>query len=113
MQADLLTVSQYSDVVDERNIDHLCGYPLCDQQLVNVPKQKYHISTATNQVLDLTQRKVSENPFNKFYSVCLCRSFVALSVSKLQISTAPNSLLSLQWLWQQSGMFCQLKTEFQ
>ncbi|XP_064393763.1 putative RNA polymerase II subunit B1 CTD phosphatase Rpap2 isoform X2 [Halichondria panicea] len=77
--ADLLTVSQYSDVVDERNIDHLCGYPLCDQQLVNVPKQKYHISTATNQVLDLTQRK-------KF---CSSQCFKASNFYRSQLSTFP------------------------
>ena len=40
---------------------------------------------------------------------CLCRSFVALSVSKLQTSIAPNSLLSLG---QQNGTLCQLKTNF-
>lgn len=57
-QAEILSVSQYGDVVEERNIEGLCGYPLCNASLGPTPKQKCHISVAKKQILDLTERKV-------------------------------------------------------
>ncbi|KAM6454402.1 putative RNA polymerase II subunit B1 CTD phosphatase RPAP2 isoform 2-T2 [Liasis olivaceus] len=51
----LITPSHYQDVVEERFIIRLCGYP--------VPKQKYKISTKTNKVYDITERK------------CFCSNF--------------------------------------
>ncbi|KAL7984920.1 hypothetical protein Chor_003490 [Crotalus horridus] len=70
----LITPSHYQDVVEERFIVKLCGYPLCQNKLQNVrvyalggcsccffiqnvPKQKYKISTKTNKVYDITERK--------------------------------------------------------
>ncbi|XP_058035160.1 putative RNA polymerase II subunit B1 CTD phosphatase RPAP2 isoform X2 [Ahaetulla prasina] len=53
----LITPSHYMDVVEERFIIKLCGYPLCQNKLQNVPKQKYKISTKTNKVYDITERK--------------------------------------------------------
>ncbi|KAL0603838.1 putative RNA polymerase II subunit B1 CTD phosphatase RPAP2 [Plecturocebus cupreus] len=53
-----ITPAHYSDVVDERSIVKLCGYPLCQKKLGIVPKQKYKISTKTNKVYDITERKV-------------------------------------------------------
>ncbi|XP_013928601.1 PREDICTED: putative RNA polymerase II subunit B1 CTD phosphatase RPAP2, partial [Thamnophis sirtalis] len=53
----LITPSHYLDVVEERFIIKLCGYPLCQNRLQNVPKQKYKISTKTNKVYDITERK--------------------------------------------------------
>ncbi|KAM3838969.1 putative RNA polymerase II subunit B1 CTD phosphatase RPAP2 isoform 1-T2 [Vipera latastei] len=53
----LITPSHYQDVVEERFIIKLCGYPLCQNKLQNVPKQKYKISTKTNKVYDITERK--------------------------------------------------------
>lgn len=53
----LISRSHYEDVVEERAIVYLCGYPLCDSPLTNVPKKKYHISTKSNQVFDITERK--------------------------------------------------------
>ena len=50
--------SHYSDVVDERNICHLCGYPMCGNPLDEQLKQTYHISLAQKKVFDLTERKV-------------------------------------------------------
>jgi hypothetical protein len=47
----------YDDVVEERSILNLCGYPLCCKALGDVPKQKYHISLANKKVYDLSQRK--------------------------------------------------------
>ncbi|XP_016052675.1 PREDICTED: putative RNA polymerase II subunit B1 CTD phosphatase RPAP2 isoform X2 [Miniopterus natalensis] len=58
-----ITPAHYSDVVDERSIIKLCGYPLCHKRLGIVPKQKYKISTRTNKVYDITERK------------CFCSNF--------------------------------------
>ncbi|XP_026970127.1 putative RNA polymerase II subunit B1 CTD phosphatase RPAP2 [Sagmatias obliquidens] len=58
-----ITPAHYSDVVDERSIIKLCGYPLCWKKLGIVPKQKYKISTKTNKVYDITERK------------CFCSNF--------------------------------------
>lgn len=52
-----ITPTHYSDVVDERAIIKLCGYPLCQKKLGAIPKQKYKISTKTNKVYDITERK--------------------------------------------------------
>ncbi|XP_042113736.2 putative RNA polymerase II subunit B1 CTD phosphatase RPAP2 isoform X5 [Peromyscus maniculatus bairdii] len=52
-----ITPAHYSDVVDERSIIKLCGYPLCQKKLGVIPKQKYKISTKTNKVYDITERK--------------------------------------------------------
>lgn len=52
-----ITPAYYSDVVDERAIIKLCGYPLCQKKLGVIPKQKYRISTKTNKVYDITERK--------------------------------------------------------
>uniref|UniRef100_A0A670YBC2 RNA polymerase II subunit B1 CTD phosphatase RPAP2 homolog n=1 Tax=Pseudonaja textilis TaxID=8673 RepID=A0A670YBC2_PSETE len=53
----LITSSHYQDVVEERFIIKICGYPLCQNKLQKVPKQKYKISTKTNKVYDITERK--------------------------------------------------------
>ncbi|XP_006634860.2 putative RNA polymerase II subunit B1 CTD phosphatase rpap2 [Lepisosteus oculatus] len=58
-----ITPGNYRDVVDERSIVKLCGYPVCQNKLVNVPKQQYKISTRTNKVYDITERK------------CFCSNF--------------------------------------
>ncbi|XP_028918094.1 putative RNA polymerase II subunit B1 CTD phosphatase RPAP2 isoform X2 [Ornithorhynchus anatinus] len=52
-----ISSSHYKDIVDERSIVKLCGYPLCRNKLGNVLKQKYRISTKTNKVYDITERK--------------------------------------------------------
>ncbi|MBN3313275.1 RPAP2 phosphatase, partial [Atractosteus spatula] len=61
--AKAITPGNYRDVVDERSIVKLCGYPVCQNKLVNVPKQQYKISTRTNKVYDITERK------------CFCSNF--------------------------------------
>lgn len=63
LQGKFITPAHYSDVVDERSIIKLCGYPLCQKKLGIVPKQKYKISTKTNKVYDITERK------------CFCSNF--------------------------------------
>ncbi|KAL1790305.1 RNA polymerase II subunit B1 CTD phosphatase RPAP2 isoform X1 [Sigmodon hispidus] len=52
-----ITPAHYRDVIDERSIIKLCGYPLCQKKLGLIPKQKYKISTKTNKVYDITERK--------------------------------------------------------
>ncbi|XP_074895112.1 putative RNA polymerase II subunit B1 CTD phosphatase RPAP2 isoform X2 [Buteo buteo] len=74
-----ITPSHYKDIVDERSIIKLCGYPLCPNKLENVPKQKYRISTKTNRVYDITERK------------CFCSNFCyrASKYFEAQISKSP------------------------
>ncbi|NXN12447.1 RPAP2 phosphatase, partial [Indicator maculatus] len=74
-----ITPAHYKDIVDERSIIKLCGYPLCQNKLENVPKQKYRISTKTNRVYDITERK------------CFCSNFCyrASKYFAAQISTSP------------------------
>uniref|UniRef100_A0A673TDA8 RNA polymerase II subunit B1 CTD phosphatase RPAP2 homolog n=1 Tax=Suricata suricatta TaxID=37032 RepID=A0A673TDA8_SURSU len=74
-----ITPAHYSDVVDERSIIKLCGYPLCQKKLGIVPKQKYKISTKTNKVYDITERK------------CFCSNFCykASKFFEAQIPTTP------------------------
>ncbi|XP_072199399.1 putative RNA polymerase II subunit B1 CTD phosphatase RPAP2 isoform X2 [Excalfactoria chinensis] len=74
-----ITPSHYKDVVDERSIIKLCGYPVCKNKLENVPKQKYRISTKTNRVYDITERK------------CFCSNFCykASKYFEAQISKSP------------------------
>ncbi|XP_001636368.2 putative RNA polymerase II subunit B1 CTD phosphatase RPAP2 isoform X1 [Nematostella vectensis] len=52
-----ITHRHYSDVVTERFIIKICGYPLCPKSLINIPKQTFKISTRTNRVYDITERK--------------------------------------------------------
>ncbi|XP_050357208.1 putative RNA polymerase II subunit B1 CTD phosphatase RPAP2 [Nymphalis io] len=51
--------SHFDDVIEERSILHLCGYPLCQRTLSekDIPKQKYRILVKTNKVYDITARK--------------------------------------------------------
>ncbi|KAJ7332507.1 hypothetical protein JRQ81_014687 [Phrynocephalus forsythii] len=75
----LITPAHYKDVVEERSIIKLCGYPICQNKLQNVPKQKYQISTKTNKVYDITERK------------CFCSNFCyrASKYFENQISQSP------------------------
>ncbi|KAL8178326.1 UNVERIFIED_CONTAM: hypothetical protein K2H54_041731 [Gekko kuhli] len=74
-----ITPSHYKDVVEERFIIKLCGYPICRKKLENVPKQKYRISTKTNKVYDISERK------------CFCSNFCyrASKYFEGQISKSP------------------------
>nr|XP_033771362.1 putative RNA polymerase II subunit B1 CTD phosphatase RPAP2 isoform X2 [Geotrypetes seraphini] len=75
-----ITLADYKDTVDERFIIKLCGYPLCRNKLEKVPKQKYKISTKTNKVYDITERK------------CFCSNF-CYRASKYFESQIPQSPL--------------------
>ncbi|XP_012675729.2 putative RNA polymerase II subunit B1 CTD phosphatase rpap2 isoform X2 [Clupea harengus] len=75
----LITAENYQDTVEERSIAKLCGYPICPNKLDNVPRQKYKISTKTNKVYDITERK------------CFCCNFCykASKWFEVQISKTP------------------------
>ncbi|KAJ8011371.1 hypothetical protein DPEC_G00057470 [Dallia pectoralis] len=77
--ARLITSSHYKDVVEERSIVKLCGYPLCSNKLSKVPTQQFKISTKTNKVYDITERK------------CFCSNYCykASKSFELQISKSP------------------------
>lgn len=49
--------AHYEDIVEERSITKICGYPLCDLPITTIPKQQYIISRAQNKVYDITERK--------------------------------------------------------
>lgn len=49
----------YQDIVEERAIGKMCGYPICGNKILDMPTKKYHISTKLNKVYDITDRKVS------------------------------------------------------
>ncbi|KAI7810165.1 putative RNA polymerase II subunit B1 CTD phosphatase rpap2 [Triplophysa rosa] len=74
-----ITPANYKDTVEERSIAKLCGYPLCSNKLNNVPTQQFKISTKTNRVYDITERK------------CFCSDFCykASKCLELQISKTP------------------------
>ncbi|XP_048207920.1 putative RNA polymerase II subunit B1 CTD phosphatase RPAP2 isoform X2 [Perognathus longimembris pacificus] len=74
-----ITPAHYSDIVDERSIIKLCGYPLCQKKLGTIPKQKYKISTKTNKVYDITERK----------SFCSNFCYKASKIFEAQISNTP------------------------
>ena len=74
-----LMPSHYDDIVEERSIILNCGYPLCSKILVNIPKQQFKISSRTNEVFDITERK-------KFCSnIC----FKSSTYLREQISSTP------------------------
>ncbi|XP_066157009.1 RNA polymerase II subunit B1 CTD phosphatase Rpap2 isoform X2 [Euwallacea fornicatus] len=49
--------SHYQDIVEERAITKLCGYSLCGKHIPDMPKKQYFISTKSNKVYDITERK--------------------------------------------------------
>ncbi|KAJ2478890.1 hypothetical protein IWW56_003429 [Coemansia sp. RSA 2131] len=51
-----LTPSGFDDVVEERALSGLCGYPLCDRSPQKI-EQRYHISRARKKVFDMTELK--------------------------------------------------------
>ncbi|XP_077580452.1 putative RNA polymerase II subunit B1 CTD phosphatase rpap2 [Stigmatopora nigra] len=77
--ARFITAANYKDAVEERFITKLCGYPLCSNKLGKIPKQQYKISTKTNRVYDITERK----------SFCSNFCYKASKEFELQISKTP------------------------
>ncbi|KAG7227179.1 hypothetical protein INR49_013978 [Caranx melampygus] len=77
--AKFITLANYKDAIEERSIAKLCGYPICPTKLGKIPTQQYKISTKTNKVYDITERK------------CFCSNFCykASKEYELQISITP------------------------
>ncbi|XP_034411074.1 putative RNA polymerase II subunit B1 CTD phosphatase rpap2 isoform X2 [Cyclopterus lumpus] len=71
--------ANYKDTIEERSISKLCGYPLCSNKLGKIPTQMYKISTKTNKVYDITERK----------SFCSNFCYKASKQFELQISNTP------------------------
>ncbi|XP_037025213.1 putative RNA polymerase II subunit B1 CTD phosphatase RPAP2 homolog [Bradysia coprophila] len=71
--------SHYDDIVEERSITKICGYPLCEEVLTDIPSKQFHISTTTNKVYDITERK-------KF---CSNSCFKSSNYLKEQLLTSP------------------------
>ncbi|XP_053601929.1 putative RNA polymerase II subunit B1 CTD phosphatase RPAP2 [Plodia interpunctella] len=73
--------SHFEDIIEERAIIHLCGYPICQNSLSvkDIPKQKYRISMKTNKVYDITARK----------SFCSNSCYKAATFVKNQMLTSP------------------------
>ncbi|XP_076602134.1 putative RNA polymerase II subunit B1 CTD phosphatase rpap2 [Chaetodon auriga] len=77
--ARFITPANYRDAIEERSIAKLCGYPMCPNKLGKIPTQQYKISTKTNKVYDITERK------------CFCSNFCykASKEFELQIPKTP------------------------
>ncbi|XP_007885346.1 putative RNA polymerase II subunit B1 CTD phosphatase RPAP2 [Callorhinchus milii] len=90
--ATFITPLHYQDVVEERSIIKQCGYPVCQNNLVNVPKQQYTISTKTNRVYDITERK----------NFCSNFCYKASKYYEAQISKSPL------WLQEERPTVCHL-----
>ena len=92
-QSQHITQNHYEDVVEERNIEWLCGYPMCDRKLGPISRQKYHISVERQQVFDLTERKVGKSCQRLLQlvvrmSIVLCfRSTAVVSATRLPSSS--------------------------
>lgn len=75
----MITTANYKDTVEERSIVKLCGYPVCSNKLGKVSTQQFKISTKTNKVYDITERK----------SFCSNFCYKASKSFELQISKSP------------------------
>ncbi|KAI4894103.1 hypothetical protein NFI96_020162 [Prochilodus magdalenae] len=75
----MITPANYKDAVEERFIVKMCGYPVCPNKLTKIPAQQFKISTKTNKVYDITERK------------CFCSNFCykASKYFEVQISKSP------------------------
>ncbi|CAL1579329.1 unnamed protein product [Knipowitschia caucasica] len=74
-----ITPANYKDAIEERSIVKLCGFPLCPNKLGKIPTQQFKISTKTNKVYDITERKL--------YCSNFC--YKASKQFEMQISTTP------------------------
>uniref|UniRef100_UPI00358F12C9 putative RNA polymerase II subunit B1 CTD phosphatase RPAP2 isoform X1 n=2 Tax=Myxine glutinosa TaxID=7769 RepID=UPI00358F12C9 len=52
-----ITPAHYDDVIEERALERLCGFPLCNRHLKNIAQQQFKIFTQRNKVYDITRRK--------------------------------------------------------
>lgn len=73
--------AHFDDIMEERSILHLCGYPICQKRILHddIPKQKYRISLKSNKVYDITARK----------SFCSNSCFKSAMYVRQQMLTSP------------------------
>lgn len=73
--------SHLEDIIEERAIMQLCGYPVCSNSITekDIPKQQYRISMKTNKVYDITARK----------SFCSNKCYKSAMYIKKQMLTSP------------------------
>lgn len=85
------------DAVEERSLVKLCGYPLCDKPHdASKVRQKFHISTLTNKVYDVEERKL----------FCSSLCFKSSNFFKDQLETSPLWLREVE-----TPVFAKLYTE--
>ncbi|XP_026231155.1 putative RNA polymerase II subunit B1 CTD phosphatase rpap2 isoform X2 [Anabas testudineus] len=82
--AKFITQANYKDAIEERFIAKLCGYPICPNKLGKIPTQQYKISTKTNKVYDITERK------------CFCSNFCYKASKEFELQIPKTAL----WLRQ-------------
>lgn len=49
--------SHFEDIVEERSIEKLCGWPRCKNHLKEIPKKQFDINLSSKKVYDITDRK--------------------------------------------------------
>lgn len=74
-----LNQAHFDDIIEERAITKLCGYPPCEQTLVDIPEKQFHISTSHNKVYDITIRK----------NFCSNKCYKSYEYLKEQLLTTP------------------------
>lgn len=81
-----LQPSHYDDVVTERVLGHICGYPLCSNKLLQKKGgQKYHVSLSQKKVYDAAE-------LNSF---CCEECLLASNMYKSQLDETPVYLRNL------------------
>ena len=76
----VLSNVDFQDAVEERSLVKVCGYPLCNKPHdASKIKQKFHISTVTNKIYDVEERK----------QFCSGVCFKASNFFKDQLETSP------------------------
>ncbi|XP_034256029.1 putative RNA polymerase II subunit B1 CTD phosphatase RPAP2 [Thrips palmi] len=78
--------SHLLDIIEERAITKLCGYPLCSNELKDIPSQQYRISTKLNKVYDIKERK----------NFCSNNCFKAYKFIRDQMHTSPLWLRDIE-----------------
>ncbi|XP_015607469.1 putative RNA polymerase II subunit B1 CTD phosphatase RPAP2 [Cephus cinctus] len=74
------------DAIEERAIVKQCGYVLCDNSITVVINQRYHISTKSNKIYDVSKRK----------NFCSSRCYGAANYLLEQLLTSPLWLREIE-----------------
>lgn len=57
MQLDVLDTNSWKEVVEERFIGRICGFPTCDKEIIVKTAQKYKLDKNRQKVRDLINLK--------------------------------------------------------